>query len=100
MNDDFTSRLPFGFVDYRLLALAINRFVADTGWTLSRIGGCCGLTKMTVSRAARGHTVNATTVLKLCIVLDLNPFELLTSGAAVSRGHGTVTAKPEARADG
>lgn len=100
MNEDFTDRLPFGEVDFGLLAVAINAYAAQTGWSLERIGKFCGVTKMTISRAARGNTVNATTLLKLCVVMDLNPFDLLRAKPRVSHGASTVTRRVKAGADG
>lgn len=100
MNEDFTDRLPFGEVDFDLLGTAINAYAADIGWSLEDIGQVCGVSKMTISRAARGYTVNATTLLKLCVVMDLNPFDLLRKSDDVSHGTSTVTRQVKAGADG
>lgn len=91
MNGDFTHVLPFGALDFPRLALAINAFAGQTGWSLAQLASCAGVTKMTVSRAARGNKVCAETVLKLCVVMDLNPFELLSPSRPVSRETTTVT---------
>ena len=90
MNPDYAHLLPGARLDFDRLGMAIRAYTSDPQRSMRMLARNAGVEDITVRRASRGNKVSAETYLKLCIALDLNPFEGLVKQEGVSREYTTV----------
>jgi len=106
MNEDYAHLLPGGQLDFSRLAAVLAAIAGRPDNSLRKISRDSGLNEITVRRASRGHKISAESYLKLCLVLDYDPFDGLRVSQDVSCEHTTVAPEAsaclerEARADG
>jgi len=78
MNADYAGLLPLDLkLDYALLGRAVKAEILRRRLTLGEVQEEARVSRASVSRITTGFPVKIVPVLRLCIWLDLNPFELL-----------------------
>lgn len=97
MNPDYAHLLPGGELDHKLLGRLLTNDMRRRGHSFRKTGKLLGLDHHTVRTVAGGGKCSFATGLKVCVYLDLNPFELFRD---VSREKASSPLLEGAGADG
>jgi len=100
MTESCAHPLPSATLDFSRLAAVLSAVASRPDTSLRKIARDGGLDEITVRRASRGNKISAVSYLKLCLVLDYDPFDGLQVSRTVSCEHTTVAPAAGARADG
>ncbi|WP_029066548.1 hypothetical protein [Labrenzia sp. DG1229] len=96
MNPDYAHLVPGGRLDFARLGRALTAVAERPDCSFRMIARNAGVDEITIRRAARHQKVSAESYLKICIVLDLNPFDCLVKQEGVSREYTTVAPSKKA----
>ncbi|WP_298981519.1 helix-turn-helix transcriptional regulator [uncultured Roseibium sp.] len=98
MNEDYAHLLPIDLkFDFALLGRAVKAEMARRGLTLRDVQTQARVSRASVSRITTNLQIKMVPVLRLCIWLDVNPFEFVRPMGEVPREkvfHGNTPLKP------
>ncbi|MEO0955769.1 MAG: hypothetical protein AAFY12_12305 [Pseudomonadota bacterium] len=76
MNPDYAHLLPHGLADQKLLGRLLTNEMRRQNLSFRKVAKVVGVDHHTVRTLAGGGNCSFSTGLKICIFLDLNPFEI------------------------
>ena len=95
MNQDYAHVLPGGRLNHLALGIALRHEMRLRRHSFRKAGRVIGVDDHTVKTVAGGGTCSFATGMKICIYLDLNPFELFVPVSREIAGSAVLSDEAE-----